>query len=254
MMHHPTFRIFSVIFLAILFSGCDNTPPQDMSFDQLAKAIEGADSLDEILAAFPPGRVKILDNKVAFQVAPDPGYENEPLQIVTASREGDSWVVGPRISMMSFNFLSVGSIDVSGAETYSLDHGYVARNRNGYYIGDILTESLLDEAKAPKVLLTLLMDQQNECFSVGAISIGQIIGEGEYARNSIGGFAMSGRFTDMGDKNWAAFSESLSGTLHVESIEGTRFSGHYSFTANNYSGDAAQVSGKIDNAEMPCAK
>jgi hypothetical protein len=62
---------------------------------------------------------------------------------------------------------------------------------------------------------------------------------------------MSGKFMDMGDKNWAVFSEALSGTLHVESIEGTRFSGRYTFTANNHSGESAEVSGKIDHAKMP---
>jgi hypothetical protein len=239
--------------MTVFLSACDSTPPPDMSFDQLAKAVEKADNLDDIISSFPPNRVKTLDNKVAFLVATDPGYEDEPMQILTASREDGSWVVGYRVSLMNFDSTSVGTVNVTGTETYNLEHGFVALNRHGYYIGDVLTESLLDGARAPKVLITLSRDQQKKCFTVGTIPIGQIIVEGKYGGKSLSGFAMSGKFIDMGDKNWAAFSEALSGTLHVESIEGARFSGRYTFTASNHSGESAEVSGTIDHAQMPCA-
>jgi hypothetical protein len=239
--------------MTVFLSGCDNTLPPDMSFDKLAKTVERADDLDDIISSFPPNRVRTLDNKVAFLVATEAGYEDEPMQILTASREDGSWVVGYRVSLMNVDSTSVGTVNVTGAGTYNLEHGFVELNRHGYYIGDVLIESLLDGARAPKVLITLLRDQQKKCFTVGAIPIGQIIVEGKYGGKTLSGFVMSGKFMDMGDKNWAAFSEALSGTLHVESIEGTRFSGRYTFTANNHSGESAEVSGKIDHAKMPCA-
>jgi hypothetical protein len=244
--------------ITVFLSGCDNTLPPDMSFDKLAKTVERADSLDDIISSFPASRARTLGNKVAFLVATDPGYEDEPMQVLTASREDGSWVVGYSVSLMGFDSTSVGTVDVTGAETYSLEHGFVGLSAvNGVYsiyVGDILTGSLLDDTKAPKVSIPLSLDQPENCFSIGTIPIGTVTVGGEYGGKVLGGFVMSGKFMDMGDKNWAAFSEALSGTLHVESIEGTRFSGRYIFTASNHSGELAEVSGKIDHAKMPCAK
>lgn len=262
MMYRHTKSPFELSLLAVtmtvFLSGCGNTLPPDMSFAKLSKTIERADSLDDIISSFPPSHVKTLDNKVAFLVAADPGYENEPMQILTASHEDRSWVVGYGVSLMGFDSTAVGTIDVTGGETYSLEHGFVSLSAvNGVYsvyVGDILTQTLLDGAKAPKVSLPLSLDQPENCFTVGTIPIGTITVEGQYGGKAIGGFVMSGKFIDRGDKNWAAFSESLSGTLHVENVEGTRFSGRYTFTATNHSGVLAEVSGKIDHAKMPCAK
>jgi len=257
MIKHLTKSLFELsllaVAMAVFLSSCSNALPPDMSFDQLAKTVERADSLDDIISSFPPSRVRTLDNKVAFIVAADPGHEDEPMQILTASREDGSWVVGYRVSLVGLDSTSVGTIDVTGGETYSLKHGLVSLGRSSISVSDILTEYMLDGTEGPKVAMPLLLEQPKNCFTVGTIPIGTVTIEGQYGGKIIGGFVMSGKFINQGDKNWAAFSESLSGTLHIENVEGTRFSGRYTFTATNHSGVLAEVSGKIDHAQMPCA-